>query len=298
MDKVSKPIAFITGINGFTGNYLSKYLSSLGWKVYGLSNQTMYNSFECLHANINEKDQIKVFLEEKKPDYIFHLAGISFVGHTPIKDFYEVNTIGTEQLLQAIVESKIEPKKVILASSATIYGTQNTNELSEELIPNPSNHYALSKFAMEQIAKNYFDILPIIITRPFNYSGFGHSENFVIPKIAKHFIEKKSEIELGNIDTLREYNDVRWVAEVYRTLAESNATDYVVNICSGQTHSIREIIKIFEAIFSHKIIVKQNPKFVRKNEIHELKGSTKILKSHCKIKSNEIEDLIRWMIAS
>lgn len=268
--------AFITGLNGFTGVHLANYLFDQKWEICGLG---LNNNTSTLHAKLEEKDKIVAFLKNQRPTHIFHLAGISFVGHQNQEDFYKVNTIGTQTLLDAIIESKIEVQKVILASSATVYGNQDSFVLAETMSPNPNNHYGISKLAMEFIAKTYFDKLPILISRPFNYTGVGHSEDFIVPKIVKHFREKKESILLGNINTFREFNDVSWVCEVYANLALCNTVSEIVNIASGNTVSIAELIQMLKDYTSHDIKVEINPRLIRENEIMELKGSTEKLKS-------------------
>ena len=79
-----------------------------------------------------------------------------------------------------------------MVSSATVYGNQKTSVLDESLAPSPNNYYGISKLAMEFMVRNYFEAFPVIITRPFNYTGIGQSKNFVVPKIVDHF-KKKSD---------------------------------------------------------------------------------------------------------
>jgi len=212
LTKVSKNI-FITGLDSFTGQHLKKYLEQNDYTVLGSTYKT---------CDITQKDDIKRALKEIEPDYIIHLAGISYVAHGTEEDFYKVNTIGTLNLLDVIVELKLNPKKIILASSATVYGNQNLEVLDESLCPKPANHYGASKYAMETLARNYFTKLPIIITRPFNYTGVGQAEHFLIPKIVAHYKENKKTIELGNLDVSREFNDISYICEIYKKLLESD----------------------------------------------------------------------------
>jgi nucleoside-diphosphate-sugar epimerase len=101
--------AFITGLNGFTGVHLANYLFDQKWEICGLG---LNNNASTLYAKLEEKDKIVAFLKNQKPTHIFHLAGISFVGHQNQEDFYKVNTIGTQTLLDAIIESKIDVVEV------------------------------------------------------------------------------------------------------------------------------------------------------------------------------------------
>lgn len=296
MEIPSKKV-FITGLSGFTGIHLSKYLIEIGYQVFGLGSNEYVSIYNSKKLDILDQDLIVEFLTQVQPDYIIHLAGKSFVGHKVPFDFYKVNVLGTESLLNSIIQAKINVQKVILASSATVYGQQDNFVLSENMMPNPVQHYGISKLAMELISKTYFDKLPIIITRPFNYTGTQHSLNFLIPKIISHFIDKKETIELGNIDTFREYNDIDWVCDIYHKLMLSDFQSDIVNICSGQTYSIDDIIQTATKISNHSIEVKSNPEFVRANEIKELKGCTKKLFSIVNSQTkNNLENLISKML--
>lgn len=172
----------ITGINGFTGIYLEKFFIEKGFKVFGtvIDIPKQKNHIQC---DITQKDQVDHVIQTVKPHYVIHIAAISFVGESNASLIYDVNVIGTENILQSLVENDIKPKKVILASSATVYGNQGKEVLDESMCPAPVNHYGCSKLAMEHMASNYFDTFDIIITRPFNYTGVGQEGHFLIPKI-------------------------------------------------------------------------------------------------------------------
>lgn len=265
----------ITGIDGFTGKHLEESLKRNGFEVFGivLKNSKNKNHFVC---DIRDFESLKKIIDKIKPNYVFHLAGISFVGETDLKKIFEVNLFGSVNLLDSLKGSK-DIKKILLSSSANIYGNQEKEILDESLCPNPQNPYANSKNAMENAAKSYFEDLNIIITRPFNYIGKYQNENFVIPKIVKHFKERREVIELGDIDVKREFNDVRFVIECYKRLMFSNVKNQIVNVCTGKAVSLREVLKVFEEIFGYEIKVVKNEKFIRKNEIKVLKGSFKKL---------------------
>jgi len=187
----------IIGVSGFTGKHLSQYLKKYGYEVYGTSFSDKHK--DTITCDISSQGSISTVLKSIKPDYIIHLAGVASPAHEDVESFYSLNTIGTINILDTLLELGQNPKKIILPSSAIVYGNQNSDVLRESLCPRPSNYYGTSKYAMECLAGNYFSRLNIIITRPFNYTGIGQAENFLIPKIVKHFKEKKEIIELGNV---------------------------------------------------------------------------------------------------
>jgi nucleoside-diphosphate-sugar epimerase len=199
--KLKRKKVLITGIDSFTGIHLCSYLVNCNYDLYGTS---YFNQSDTIYkCDITQKDDIVTVLEKVNPDFIIHLSGISFAAHGKSEDFYKVNTIGTINILDALLQLNIKPIKVLLASSATIYGNQGLELLDESLCPKPANHYGASKYAMECLSKNYFDKLNIVITRPFNYTGVGQTENFLIPKIIKHFKENQNSIELCNLHVSR-----------------------------------------------------------------------------------------------
>jgi len=285
MEALSKEKVFITGITGFTGKHLEEFFLKKGFSVYGttFSNSSLKNHLTC---DILDQELLSKIINDLKPEYIIHLAAISFVAAKNQKAIYDVNIFGTLNLLNAIEASKYEPKKVLIASSAAVYGNIE-GALDEQMCPKPVNHYGNSKLVMENMVKSYFDRLNIIIARPFNYTGLGQESHFLIPKIISHFKEHKSEIALGNIDVYREFNNVHFVVQCYSKLLFSKFNSEVFNVCSGNAVNINQIIGLMNQMANYTIKVNINPEFVRKNEIEVLKGNPKKLFDHIEDLSKE-----------
>ena len=287
MDFHSKKI-LITGIKGFTGKYLSGYLTNKGFDIFGISNNVEHIESKIYKCDISDYENLAELINKIQPEVVIHLAAISFVQHENINEIYNTNVIGTQNLLEAIKNQKNKTiQKIILASSATVYGNQKEMELSESMCPNPINHYGISKLAMEFVAKTYFDILPIIIVRPFNYTAPEQNIKFVIPKIATAFKNKLNQIELGNIDVYREYNSINFICDCYYKLIISKYKSEIVNLCSGITHSLSEVISICSNITNHQLSVNINPLFIRKDEIYKLSGNPDKLNRLISIKSED-----------
>ena len=266
----------ITGIDSFTGGHLSQYLNALGYDVFGTVIRGG-DDITCFNCDITNAQQCKDVVSSVKPEYVIHLAGISYVGHDNTEAFYQVNTLGSQNLLDALSKQAHPIKKVILASSATVYGDQGCEVLDESMCPQPANHYGISKLAMEHVARGFFSKLPIIITRPFNYTGIGQPEHFLVPKIVSHFKRRESVIELGNLHVSREFNDISLACEIYAKLLECDSSGEIVNLCSGNAISLMEIVDRMNEIAGYAIDVQVNPAFVRANEIKRLVGSTEKL---------------------
>ena len=277
----------ITGRDGFTGRYVQSEMEANGYRVIGLD------------SDLTDYDKLSAEIKKVNPDIVIHLAGIAFVAQNNARAFYDVNLVGTRNLLEALADQADNIKSILLASSANIYGNRSEGKLSEDTLPDPVNDYAVSKLAMEYMAKLWNDKLPLFIVRPFNYTGVGQEEKFLIPKIVKHFKEKKSVIELGNIDVWREFGDVRTVAEIYRRLIEHRPANEAVNICTGQAYSLKGVIELCEKITGHNIEIKINPQFVRADEVRELTGdNTRLINIIGDIQYQALEETLGWMLSN
>ena len=277
----------ITGCDGFTGRYVRSEMETNGYRVIGLS------------SNLTDYDEISTEIKRLNPHVVIHLAGIAFVGHGNANTFYEVNLIGTRNLLEALSDHATNIKCILLASSANVYGNRSEGILDEDTTPDPANDYAVSKLAMEHMAKLWLDKLPLFIVRPFNYTGVGQDEKFLIPKIVNHFKQKKSVIELGNLDVWREFGDVRTVANIYRRLVELCPAGETLNICTGKAHSLKEVVDLCKKITGHSIEIKVNPAFVRENEVRELTGDSKrLIKIIGDSASPDFQATLDWMLNS
>lgn len=287
--------ALITGASGFTAAYVTDALVRAGHRVTGAGNHA-HDGLTAL--DICSLEACRATIDAVRPTSIVHLAAISFVGHDDASMFYDVNVIGTLNLLQACADVGHVPDKILIASSANIYGNAS-GAVSETQPFAPVNHYAASKVAMEHLVRTWFDRLPIVITRPFNYTGRGQSPRFLVPKIVSHFAERKPRIELGNLDVSRDFSDVRYVAEVYRALVENDTAGETVNVCSGVAHSLTDIVDMCRDISGHDLDVEVNPAFVRANEVKMLTGVPDKLRAAVPgIAPIDLRSTLRWMLAA
>jgi len=262
---------FVTGLSGFTGRHLQSVLESAGYSVC--------DSEPGGRPDFDLTDPVTLdhIVKRTRPDFVIHLAGISFIAHGDAKDFYLVNTVGTTNLLQSLYRNCASLRRVILASSANVYGNASVELVAESTPAAPVNDYACSKLAMEFVARTWFDRLPIIITRPFNYTGPGQPHHFVVPKIVDHFARNAQRIELGNLDIVRDFSDVRAIVDVYCRLLDGATVGETYNVCSNQGHSLQWIIDCLTQISGHSPCIEVNPDFVRENDVTRLIGSNEKL---------------------
>jgi nucleoside-diphosphate-sugar epimerase len=292
---VQRGCVLLTGANGFTGKYVRAELEAAGYTVVGALVGASRGPHEVT-LDVTSPDNCRRVMEKVRPDYLIHLAAISFVQHADADAFYRVNVIGTINLLQAMADARLSPRRVLIASSANVYGNATAGVIAESQPPQPVNHYAVSKLAMEFMVKTWSDRLPIVITRPFNYTGVGQEPHFLVPKIVSHFVQRAPVIELGNLDVERDFSDVRMVAQAYRGLLEQDCAGETVNICSGRPYSLRYILDTMQEIAGYDIDVRVNPAFVRQSEVKTLVGSPDKLRSLvANLQVVPLEETLRWM---
>lgn len=281
----------LTGGTGFTGKFVAEALVAAGHRV--VDAERTGATFD-----LTQPATIRAVLQEARPDYVIHLAAVSFVAHEDATAFYAVNTIGTTHLLDAIVAAGLEPRRIVIASSANIYGNAQVEPITEATPPAPVNHYAASKLAMELLVRTYFDRLPIVVTRPFNYTGVGQSASFLVPKLVAHFAQRRPFVELGNLDVVRDFSDVRTVAQSYVRLLTADVPDRVTNLCSGVGRSLRWVVEQLAELSGHKIEVRVNPAFVRATEVHRLVGSSSRMEAALgPLPFRDLRDTLAWMLA-
>jgi nucleoside-diphosphate-sugar epimerase len=287
----------ITGIASFTGPYIAQELSLNGYEVFGLSQLPFDITYaRSIEGNLLDANGLDAVIDTCKPDLVIHLAAITFVPHGDVAEMYMTNIVGTRNLLSALSKKTSPPEKVLLASSANVYGNAVEGALDENTAFSPANDYATSKVAMELMAGTWSKYLPISITRPFNYTGVGQADKFLIPKLVTHFQQNKPEIELGNLNVIRDFSDVRFVSAAYRQLIENALPGEAYNICSGQGCTLASIIADLNDIAGYKIDVAVNPDFIRENEVKELVGDNgKLLRLCPSLEAIPIQDTLRWM---
>ena len=296
--------ALITGLQGFTGRYLAAELIAAGYDVYGvvhLHDATPVPGVIAEHAcDLRDPAGLARLVETVQPDVVAHLAAIAFVAHGDVDAMYGTNLIGTRNLLEALSKAARPVRAVLLASSANVYGNATEGMLTESAPASPANDYAVSKLAMEYMARLYADRLPMTVVRPFNYTGVGQSPQFLLPKIVAHVRDRAPVIELGNLDVARDFSDVRTVVRYYRALLETpDALGQTFNVCSGEAYTLDAILTLAREISGHDFAVRVNPAFVRQNEVKKLIGSCARLQATVgALPVIPLADTLRWMLSA
>jgi GDP-6-deoxy-D-talose 4-dehydrogenase len=297
--KASAQRVLVTGLNGFTGLHLSDALESAGYEVHGTIRADEVPDETHHVADLSDTERLHTVIMQVRPRHVIHLAAVSFVGHGDVEEIYRTNIVGTSNLLKALSAANaggLDLKTALLASSANVYGNTEVDPITEDQPTHPANDYAVSKAAMEQMAALWSELVPITIVRPFNYTGVGQSKQFLLPKIVDAYARKAPVLELGNIDVERDFSDVRDVVAAYCGLLEASPRG-TLNICSGNAHSLREILAMVGELSGHAPEIKINPHFVRFNEVRRLRGSTDRLRIALPSWSTRpIRETLGWML--
>lgn len=269
----------VTGAEGFVGSHLIKILKeSLNIIIPTCFPLLKPKHGKFINLDITNIDMVREVFKTHNPDIIFHLAAVSSVAKSFLdRPFtYHTNVMGTVNLLE-VAQSLNKKIKFIFISTCEVYGGgENLKEDAAIVLKNP---YAVSKYAGELICQEYANSgMEIIILRPFNHTGPGQSEDFVVPTIARQVAEiergkKIPLIELGNTEIRREFMDVMDVVLAYKLAIEKSLVPDIYNISSNKSHSLADIIEIFRKLTRVKFDIKIDPSRLRKTDIPVLIGN-------------------------
>ncbi|MEZ7523790.1 NAD-dependent epimerase/dehydratase family protein [Burkholderia vietnamiensis] len=296
--------AFVTGVTGFTGRYMAQRLAAAGYDVWGTvapgtarPDDPAFANCTLLPVDLLDADAMRAAVADARPDAVVHLAARAHVARDEPSQTYAVNIVGTRNLLAALASLDRRPSAVLLASSANIYGNSTAGVIDETVAPAPANDYAVSKLAMEYAAKLWADRLPIVIARPFNYTGVGQDDAYLLPKLVSHYASRAPRISLGNLDVSRDFSDVRDVTAAYLKLLEAAPAGETFNVCSERAYSLKEVLAMLSRIAGYVIDVTIDQRFVRHNEVKRLSGSRdKLRRAVGELPVTPLDDTLRWMM--
>jgi GDP-6-deoxy-D-talose 4-dehydrogenase len=264
----------ITGSNGFVGTYLKNELLATGKDVWGIDFKSYsHNTFS---ANIMNENALIGILKQVEPDYIIHLAAIADVDQAIESQVYEINFKGTLNVLNACIQLKKIPRFVFISSSL-VYGNIPVEclPIDESFAVNPVNHYGASKAAAEIAVKTFGCEygLEYVIIRPFNHTGPGQTEKFVVPKIVNAFRNGDSHISLGDTNTIRDFTDVRDIVKAYSGIIQFFKNGEIYNVASGKGITVSNIVEKLEQISGRAITIDKKEFLLRKSEIKSIVGN-------------------------
>lgn len=237
-------------------------------------------------CDIRDFGRLAEVLRSVEPDGVVHLAawssaGLSFKNPT---EAFEVNTQGTVNLLEAVKASGVRPR-VLAVSSAEVYSAfDDEGPLREDSPIGPVNPYGLGKACAELVAFHYQSVWDVDITvvRPFNHTGPGQTDVFVLPSFAKQVAEaekglKEPKLSVGNLNVVRDFSDVRDIVAAYRLLLERRPPGDIYNICSGQGYVIRDLVDRLISLSAVKMEIETDRERWRKAETPALVGDNSLI---------------------
>jgi GDPmannose 4,6-dehydratase len=291
------PIAFITGITGQDGSYLTELLLSKNYVVHGLvrrnsntirqrldhltTNPDIYNTTLFLHyADLDDVTTLRRILKRVQPDELYHLAGQSHVGlsfEIP-ESTCDFTAMGTLRLLE-ILRDLDNPPKLLHASSSEIFGRPSVSPQTEQTPMNPATPYGVAKAFATQMVKVYRESHGFFACNAicYNHESPRRGESFVTRKIAKGAVaiarKKQDRLFLGNLDAQRDWGYApEYVEAMWRMLQQPVSDDYV--IATGQQYSLREFLDACFLYFGldWQKYVAIDPRFLRPVEVSNLIG--------------------------
>ena len=310
--------AFITGIAGQDGSYLTEHLLELGYKVTGIvrrnsvaENQdyrlSHIKDVEVTYGDVLDHSSLVEALKRFKPDEIYNLAAQSHVRiSTDIPIFTaQVNGMGALNMLEAY-KQVCPDAKYYQASSSEMFGSSvDEDSFQRETTPmNPLSPYGCAKVFAYNVTRHYRSAFGLHATNGilFNHESPRRGSNFVTNKVVKTAVQIKlgqqNSLEMGNLDSYRDWgHSYDYVRAMNLIITSKVPEDYVV--ATGQTHSVRELCEyVFSRLdLEYKDYVLQNPKYMRPQELEYLRGdATKIRENLGWVPQYSFETLLDEMI--
>ncbi len=265
----------ITGAGGFVGRHLISELLQSGHEPLAMDvalDRRLPAAVPSFGGDLLNAEFLLRLVGRLRPEACVHLGGISFVPegwHNPER-MLAVNVLGTINLLEAFRKAAATAR-ILVVTSAEVYGCQpRTGPLSEDELFAPDNPYAISKATADQMTLLYarHHGLATLTARPGNHIGPGQSTRFAVPSFASQLLriarrEAPAVIQVGNLESRRDFTDVRDVARAYRLLLERGQPGQAYNIASGRETSLQEVLDQLCAILGVQPTVARDPQRYR-----------------------------------
>lgn len=261
----------VTGLTGFVGFYCAQQLPAIdladsqGW------------------IDLRDAKRVRNAVRRINPQAVLHLAAQSSVpaSFAEPRQTYEINFLGTLNLLQALQDARFKGR-MLYVGSADVYGAvpEKALPIGEESSPRPLNPYAVSKVAAEALCYQWSQSanFEIVVARPFNHIGARQSTHFAVSDFARQIVACRREgsqqrLLVGDIDTTRDFTDVRDIVRAYAALLQSGRNGEAYNVCSGVERSLREIIVTMCSICGVEMEIEVVPERLRSTEQRRMRGS-------------------------
>lgn len=283
---VSRPTVLVTGAAGFAGSHLLDLLAGddcrvVAWRRPGVGAevQERYPHVEWHEVELLDRHDTRTRMAAAAPAFVYHLAGAPHVGQSwkATTDTLAINVLATHHVLDAIRAAGLG-SRVVIPSSSYVYKPAS-HALGEGDAIQSTSPYGLSKIATELAAERSarYDGIPVMVSRSFNHIGPRQDPSFFAPAVARQIalIEKgrlDPVIRVGNIDTRRDFTDVRDTVRAYKALVERGFPGRIYNVCSGVARTIRSLLDGLAALSHVTLSIEVDPERFRPNDTPVILG--------------------------
>ena len=263
----------IFGAGGFVGSYLCKEFLNNGYKVSGTDKgeeSALPSEVDFYKTDLMQADEVEKLICQIQPEIIVNLAAISSVGaswNMP-QTTMEINVIGALNIMEAARKSEKKPRILFVGSSEEYVISENPLDENTQL--NANNPYGISKVTQEQLAKLYREQygLKIYYVRPFNHTGIGQRDTFVLPSFCKQVAEidksgKDGKIQVGNLKVKRDFSHVKDIVRAYRMIVESDNCNQIYNVGSGNAYSLEDMLTYIIGLSNQNIEIEVDQNRIR-----------------------------------
>ena len=270
----------VTGGAGFIGSTLVKQLSEYGAIITVLDNFSSgkkhylpkYKKLKILKGDIEDTKIVDKAVKDQ--EVVFNLAALPFIPDSYYypKNFFQVNTIGTMNVLWSSIKSK-SAESFVQISTSEVYGSAQYFPMDENHPTSPHSTYAVSKLAGDRAAftlhkENGF---PIVVIRPFNSFGPKYTEPYIIPEVMNQILNGSKELQLGNVNTSRDFTFVSDTANgIIKAATERKAAGEIINIGYGEDIKILDLVQKIAKISKTKIKIKYDESRERPFDVNKL----------------------------
>lgn len=263
----------IFGAGGFVGSYLCKEFLNNGYKVSGTDKgegSALPSEVDFYRTDLMQANEVEKLIGQIQPDIIVNLAAISSVGDSwnMPQTTMAINVIGALNIMEAARKSEQKPRILFVGSSEEYVISENPLDENTQL--NANNPYGISKVTQEQFAKLYREQygLKIYCVRPFNHTGIGQRDSFVLPSFCKQVAEidksgKDGKIQVGNLKVKRDFSHVKDVVRAYRMIVESDNCNQIYNVGSGNAYSLEDMLTYIIGLSNRHIEIEVDQNRIR-----------------------------------
>jgi GDP-4-dehydro-6-deoxy-D-mannose reductase len=281
----------ITGFTGFVGSHLADYLVARGdvevfgtyrWRSRMDNVEHLRGRVQLVECDVRDAAAVRRVLRDVRPDRIFHLAAQSYVPTSWLTpgETLSGNVLGQVNLFEAARELD-NPVRIHVAGSSEEYGLVLPEDvpIREENPLRPLSPYGVSKVAQDLLAYQYWQSyrLHVVRTRGFNHTGPRRGEVFVTSNFARQIAEiekglREPVVMVGNLDSVRDFTDVRDMVRAYWLALDKSAPGEVYNICSGRGYTARQVLDILLGLAHVRVTVQEDPARMRPSDVTLLLG--------------------------